>query len=1047
MRDLPENWWINPELTSINRLPGRATLLPYSTETAAAQRQPQKSPYFMNLNGQWRFRLLPRPESVSQRLLDSNCKDQTWDEISVPGNWNCQGYGGSIYTNVRMPFDAFPPQVPEENPTGIYRRTFKLPAAWRKRRTVLHIGGAESACTVHVNGKFAGMGKDSRLPSEFDITPYLQAGINTLAVQVVRWSDGSYLEDQDHWWMAGLYRDVYLYSTAIMHLEDVFVTAGLEDNLHTGKLTVQGVLGEQQQWPQGWSVRVHLLDAAGRNILRRPLEKPVPVSTHAGGSTRTILLESKISKPHIWSHETPYLYTAVLSLLDAAGKIVESTACRTGFRRVEITNNREMLINGKAVLIKGVNRHDHDPLHGKAVPYERMRQDAELMKKYNFNAVRTSHYPNDPAWYDICDELGLYVIDEANIECHHYQPHNRIANDPAWTAAFVSRCQRMVLRDKNHPSIIAWSLGNESGYGCNHDAAAGWIRNYDPSRLVHYEGAIRTWRSSDWCGPANPGANRLASDIICPMYPPHAAIAEWAAENNGETRPLIMCEYTHAMGNSNGCVSEYWELFEKTPGLQGGFVWDWVDQGLTKTDPATGRDYFAYGGDFDEKYHDVNFCINGLIDPDRNPHPAMAELKHCQQPLKITRGSISKNEITVINRHDFIKSGYLQGFWELIADGKTVRHGRLPRLDLTPGEQRKVTLPLQNISRYANSEMFVNVWFTTRAAQPGIPAGHEVARSQITWGKCRKQQRKPALSGTAPITEERDGLLIAGANGVTACFDLLRANLAGLSVGKTELLHTPLQATAWRAPTDNDGIKRWTGQSNKALGHWLSMGLVNEQHQPKGASIRYLPNRLEVTFVTDVIGIDPDGKQHPVMCHTHVYTMYPDGSINVSNLFKFTDSITDPARIGIVAALETGMEEVEWYGRGPHENYTDRKAAAHVGMYKSTVTDLYHPYVVPQENGCRTDVRHLTISGRNAALRIDAQPLMQFTALHYTADDLYRASHTCNLNPRPETILHLDYAQRGLGTRSCGPDTLDKYKLKENIYNLDFTLKGVGHRA
>ncbi|MBT3193396.1 MAG: beta-galactosidase, partial [Verrucomicrobia bacterium] len=669
---LPDRWWMMPELVELNRLSGRASLYPFADEASAATCDRLKSPFVSVINGEWKFKLVKKPEATPARFAQPSYADAGWDAIRVPGNWNCQGYDQSIYTNVRMPWDENPPEVPEENPTGLYRVTFKIPAAWRKRRVVLHFGGVESAFAVYMNGSFVGMGKDTRLPSEFDVTEYLVKGSNTLAVQVVRWSDGSYLEDQDHWWMAGLYRDVYLYTTDAMYLQDVFAVGGLEDDLTTGRLDVSVTPGDQHEWPAGWSLRARLLGPDGREVLRKPLTGELPKQGYEPGQlgARTIDMSAVVRRPKRWSAETPVLYTVVVSLLNADGDVVESTACRTGFRRIELSGNRELLVNGKAVLFKGVNRHDHDPDHGKAVPHDRLVQDVELMKQFNFNAVRTSHYPNDPAFYDLCDAYGLYVVDEANIECHHYQHGDRLANDPRWTAAFVSRCQRMVQRDKNHPCIIEWSLGNESGYGCNHDAAAGWIRGYDKSRLVHYEGAIRMWLYAALNKDAGlAGVHGSVSDVICPMYPRHADMETWAKADNGETRPYIMCEYTHAMGNSNGGVREYWDLIEKYHGLQGGYVWDWVDQGLTKVDPKTGRSYYAYGGDYGERYHDYNFCINGLIWPDRTPHPAMWELKQCQQPIGVKAASLKRGEITVTSKLDFITTSHLQGYWSIEVDG------------------------------------------------------------------------------------------------------------------------------------------------------------------------------------------------------------------------------------------------------------------------------------------------------------------------------------------------------------------------------------------
>ncbi len=1042
---LPDRWWMKPELTEMNRLSGRATLYPFPDEGSASTCDREQSPFVKLLNGAWTFKLVKRPEATPSRFAQPAYKDAGWDKIAVPGNWNCQGYDKSIYTNVRMPFDENHPEVPQENPTGLYRMTFKVSAAWRKRRVVLHFGGVESAFAVYLNGTFVGMGKDTRLPSEFDITELLVKGENTLAVQVVRWSDGSYLEDQDHWWMAGIYRDVYLYTTDRMYLQDVFAVGGLEDDMTTGRLRVSVTPGDQHEWPSGWSVSARLLGPDGRDALREPLQGELPGQNYNEGGLggRTVDLETAVRRVKRWSAETPDLYTVVVSLLNADGEVVESTACRAGFRRVELSGNRELLVNGKAVLFKGVNRHDHDPDHGKAVPHERLVQDVELMKQFNFNAVRTSHYPNDPAFYDLCDEYGLYVIDEANIECHHYQHGDRLANDPRWTAAFVSRCQRMVQRDKNHPCIIEWSLGNESGHGCNHDAAAGWIRGYDSSRLVHYEGAIRLWYHAALNADRTlAGKNALASDIICPMYPQHAFMEAWAKSDNGETRPLIMCEYTHAMGNSNGGVRDYWDLIEKYHGLQGGFVWDWVDQGLTKVDPKTGRSYYAYGGDYGEQYHDYNFCINGLIWPDRTPHPAMWELKQCQQPIGVKASLLKRGEISVTSKLDFITTAHLQGHWSVEIDGRELKSGRLRRLSLKPGESATIALPIKQPKLEAGQESFLNVWFTQGEAAHGVPAGHEVAREQIDLSKV---WRAPRVLACRPVdevvTREADDVLTVATASGTVCFDLAGGGLVGLSTGRTEVLAAAPQVTLWRAPTDNDGIKQWSGRcQGRALGRWWDCGVDQESVATVESSWRLSNGAARVEFVSLVTGTDPDGVDHDLARHTHIYTVSADGCVAVKNRIVLADGVSDIARVGVVMQLEPGFENAEWLGRGPHENYTDRHASARVGRFAAKVADLYEPYIVPQEHGCRTGVRWFALNNGRVGVLVRGSKPLQVTASHYTAADLYGASHTYQLEPRDETILHVDLQQRGLGTASCGPDTLEKYCLLGDRYEFSYDL-------
>jgi beta-galactosidase len=563
------NDWENPLAFGINKLPAHVTGVPFPNEASALARDPQASPWFQDLNGSWQFQLVPNPQSTPEGFWEADYDVRHWDLIEVPGNWTMQGYDKSIYTNVQMPIPNTPPFVPEDdNPTGLYRRTFNVPLDWDGRRVILSFGGIESAFYLWINGTKIGYSQDSRLPAEFDITEFVHPGENVLAVQVMRWSDGSFLEDQDHWRMAGIYRDVCLYSLPQVHLWDVFAKPTLDRDYIDGKLSVTAHIGGRDQDAHGYSVEMQLYDSSQSPVLPNPVAEKVAANEN---EVLNVTLASKIPHPEKWSHEHPYLYTLVLCLKDRDGSAVQYFSCRVGFRKVEIIN-RELLVNGMPVLIKGVNRHEHEDKRGKSVTLKTMLADVLLMKRHNINAVRTSHYPNDPLWYDLCDEYGIYVWDEANIETHSL--YNQLCHEPEWLHAFMDRGMRMVERDKNHPSVLVWSLGNESGYGPHHDALADWIRGYDPDRALHYECAI----SFDWKG------GHLSTDICCPMYPTVDSIIKYA-EDNSNDRPLIMCEYAHAMGNSVGNLREYWEAIETQHGLQGGFIWDWVDQGLTKLDP------------------------------------------------------------------------------------------------------------------------------------------------------------------------------------------------------------------------------------------------------------------------------------------------------------------------------------------------------------------------------------------------------------------------------------------------------------------------------
>ncbi|HEY3184847.1 MAG TPA: glycoside hydrolase family 2 TIM barrel-domain containing protein, partial [Gaiellaceae bacterium] len=780
--------------------------------------------------------------------------------------------------------------------------------------------------------------------AEFDITDFVRHGEeNELVAVVVRWSDASFVEDQDHWWHAGISRGVYLYSTGRTHIADVFARADLDDGCRDGILSVQATLGGGSG-----TLTARLLDPRGKLVFE---ERMSPRG-----------LERKVSTPRQWSAEEPALYTLVVTLEGG-----ESVACRVGFRRVEIPDGR-LLVNGKPVLIRGVNRHDHDDVHGRVVSRELMEADARLMKQSNVNAVRCSHYPNDPYWLDVCDRLGLYVIDEANIEAHAY--YDDVCRDPRYAAAFVERVRNMVERDKNHPSVILWSLGNESGYGPNHDAAAGWIRARDPSRPLHYEGAIKF----DWEG------GQPATDVVCPMYAPVEEIEAWA-ESGPHERPLILCEFSHAMGNSNGGLADYYAAFERRDALQGGFVWEWIDHGIRQTDDR-GREYWAYGGDFGDEPNDANFCADGLVWPDRTPHPALHELKFLARPVGVeARG---RNRFRISSRLDFVGLDAYSGTWETGA-----RRGKLPRLRgrtvdvrVDPGDAERVTFR-----------------FFLRADTEWAPAGHEAAWQQL-------ELRAPPRASRARGRAAKDGL--------SAFADLI------LDGPRLQL---------WRAATDNDGLRLMPERAAGPLPRWLELGLDRLEH------------RLESDEGSEVVHRVSGRGEWDDALHRQTFRGV-DGGILVENEVLLGPELRDLPRVGVVMTLRPGLERLEWLGRGPWENYPDRLASAIVGRFESTVSEQYVPYILPQEHGHRSDVRGLSLTDdAGAGLVVEGRPTFGFTASHFTAADLFAARHTIDLEPRAETILSIDRAQRGLGTASCGPDTAKRYRLDEPAYRFAYVLR------
>ncbi len=977
--------WENPELPSLNRLKPRATLVPFLTQELAATLDVKRSPLYRPLDGVWEFRLADRPETApaAHRRLKG------WDKVDVPSLWTMQGYDRPHYTNVVMPFEGSPPHVPAENPTGIYRRSFSVPRDWRHRRIVLGFGGAEGALYVLVNGAPVGISKDSRTPAEFDVTELIRHDRpNDLVAVIIRWSDASFIEDQDQWWHAGLSRGVYLYATGATYIADIFARGDLDSDYRSGNLVVTASVGDPAG---GEELEARLLAPGGKVV--------------AKGAFRDTL-ELAVKSPRRWSAEEPNLYTLVVTLEGG-----ESVACRIGFRRVEVREGR-LLVNGKSVLIRGVNRHDHDDTRGRVVSRELMETDARLMKQSNVNAVRTSHYPNDPYWLDLCDRYGLYVVDEANIESHAF--YDEICRDPRYTSAFLERVRNMVERDKNHPSVILWSLGNESGYGPNHDAAAGWLRARDPSRPLHYEGAI----AKDWSG------GHMATDIVCPMYPSVEEIEEWATTTH-DSRPLILCEFSHAMGNAGG-LSDYYAAFERHGALQGGFIWEWLDHGIRQVD-AHGRRYWAYGGDFGDIPNDANFCADGLVWPDRTPHPGLHELKFLAQPVSVE--SKGGGRFRIHNRRDFVDLSDLRGVWELTIDGSVVRRGTLPVLRVPPQGTLDVRV---DIGSDAPGERLLTFRFFLRRATEWAPQGHEVAWQQLALAS-RRVRSTDLLERARPA--ETRGKIVLEAGGTRAVVDSATGELRELRhAEERNVLRAGPALQLWRAATDNDGLRLLPERSTGVLGRWLELGL--DRIERRVESVRPVPGGV------DVLETLSGRERLDDIVHRHRYRMLDSGGLLVEHDVAIGPDLRDLPRIGVVLALAPGLERLEWFGRGPWDDYQDRCASTVVGRFRSTVRDQYVPYILPQEHGHHSQARWLTLTNTSGfGLDVRGRPTIGFTASHFTADDLYAARHTSDLEPRREVVLSLDHAQRGLGTAACGPDTAPRYRLTEAAYRFSYVLR------
>lgn len=1088
--------WENPELTSLNKLPPRATFDSYPDARMARRRRREDSPWFQSLDGMWDFRFFETPADA-QKFLDVPRKAERarWDSIPVPSNWQMHGYHHPHYTNVAMPFPERPPHTPQINPTGVFRRKISIPRAWSGQRVVLHFGSADSVLSVYLDGVAVGLSKDSRLPAEFDISPLVRAGQqHELLVVVIQYSDASFMEDQDMWRLGGLPRSVYLYSTPQIYLSDLRATPHVDLERHTAELEVFVQAGFPDNKPlPDTRVRVRLLSPGGGAVDAKPAFAGI---VHARWSlvfdlgAARLRLKVPTDLLELWSHENPALYTLEVSLLPPPGsKIPASHTCiRVGFRRVEV-RARDLLINGRRVLIKGVNHHEHDPDSAKVVPSEMLRRDVQLMKSFNFNAVRLSHYPHDPRFLDLCDEYGLYVIDEANIEAHDF--HNSLCRDPRFATPWLDRAMRMVIRDFNHPSIIAWSLGNESGYGPSHDAAAGWIRHYDPSRLVHYEGAISMWQAgSTWMHGS------AATDIICPMYTalhdieefldfadahcppagePYTALFEEMERRKVNyprdgrlrpplstplhplARPFILCEYSHAMGNSNGSLCDYFALFKSRAGIQGGFIWEWLDHGLRRKLPD-GREHFAYGGDFGDKPNDANFVCDGMVSADRVPHPACIEHHRLAQPIGFVLQSCKGRSavIRITNEHDFtsLDPRRLRAVWRLRADGRIFTRGEVAAAAFTglaPGQSRDVRISFGKMPD-GFRELHLDIEFQLAKKTPWAKAGHAIACVQFALpAPSPGAQKLPAAKGKKLFLEKTSkNRLLIHAGDLVVGFDCVCGIWDSLRLRDAELLAGGLAPQLWRAATDNDGIRIWTGQDGKPLGRWQKLGI----DEPLLCSLeRFVVGKPGADGSTKVqirhAITTPKRRNFEDLLHIHTYTIRPDGALHVQNEFRLCEEYGDVPRVGVRLDFGPGFEHLAYFGRGPMENYADRKTGADLGVWESSATAEYVDYVMPQEHGHHTDVRWLSLSRRGmspAEVRFEADSTFEFNAGHFTAEDLFAARHTTDLQPRPETILYLDAAHRGLGSASCGPDTLPGYRVRHGRHRLAFTVRAAADK-
>jgi len=1002
--------WENPNKINENKEASHATFYSYSTLEEALSFNPENSPNYKSLNGIWLFHWSENPASRPTKFYEKNFDRNSWDSIPVPSNWELEGYDIPIYVNHNYEWTKTPnpPFVPQKyNPVGSYYREFEIDESWEKKNIFIHFGAVKSAMYLWINGQKVGYSQGSKLPAEFDITPYIKQGKNTLSVEVYRWSDGSYLECQDFWRISGIERDVYLTARPVFYLRDFELRTSLNEDFSEGYVHLTVNLENRSKYFFKESLVVLRLYRNGKQVKKTYLsgKKFFP------HDKRELTLSRKIPYPDLWSAETPNLYTVVLEI--RYGKnIFEVMSSKIGFREVEIKNS-QLLVNGIPVLLKGVNRHEHDPITGHVISKESMLKDIELMKKFNINAVRTSHYPNDPYWYDLCDEYGIYVVDEANIESHGmgYHPDRTLGNNPEWELAHLDRIERMMQRDKNHPSVIIWSMGNEAGFGVNFKAAADLMHKIDPYRPTHYERA---------------GADS-ATDIVCPMYPSINHLKEYV--NQDHYRPLIMCEYAHAMGNSTGNLQEYWDVIEAEDALQGGFIWDWVDQGLLET-TDDGREYYAYGGDFgtDTIQSDNNFLANGLVFPNREVHPGLWEVKKVYQNLKFKRFG---NAIRIYNHYNYRNLNEFEFHWNILQDGNVAMSGVLDQFAAAPGDSIIFKIPQSEALNEQNVEYILTISAREKLNYGIVPAGHEVAWEQFNL---------PSMQGFSfskltkfPVIDiaESDGDLVFSNKNFKIIFDKKSALIKSWNYKGNEFLFNENgpKPSFWRGMTDNDFGNGFQQRASFWKTAADSLSLISMKHSLLSKREIKIECEYELKNEAGILNID--------------YIILGSGEIYIQYALKINELIdlSEIPRIGMTMQINPEYHQLNWYGRGPRENYWDRKSGYKMGIYHSTTQEQYTPYIRPQENSNLCDVRWASLKNEDdKGIMIAAFPSIEFSAQNYILEDFDQPNkevnkHTSDIFPRHFISVDMDFGQTGVaGDDSWWSRAHPEYTLRAGSY-------------
>jgi len=1018
--------WENPEIIGINKLPPHNTSIPFKDQKTCFG-SIEQSKYYYSLNGPWKFNWVKKPCDRPVDFYKKDYDDRDWKEIDVPSNWQLRGYGIPIYTNVRYPYSISTEKVPSidynYNPVGSYRKIINLPEDWDGREIIIHFDGVKSAFYLWVNGKKVGYSQGSMTPAEFNITKYVNQTDNLIAVEVYRWSDGSYLEDQDMWRFSGIFRDVYIFSTPKLHIRDFYIFNELDKDYKDAEINASlKVINHNSENLQDCKIVIKLFDEESNLVsLIVSLEKKFNIDRN---SEELLKFQSGIVHPKKWSAETPNLYDVVIALYDSDNNLIEVVHNKTGFRKIELKEDGGFYINGRSIILKGVNRHEHDPHDGRAISTRLIEEDIKIIKQNNINAIRTSHYPNHPKFYEFCDKYGIYVLDECNLETHGLR--EKIPNsDDLWLDACCDRMIRMVERDKNHPSIIIWSLGNEAGFGDVFKKMKDETLKIDKTRPIHYEGDYY----------------HEITDLISHMYFSPRTIRLEAKKNlrKGESSPIVLCEYAHAMGNSLGNFQEYIDLFKNFSNCIGGFIWDFVDQGLSKLSD-NGQEYWAYGGDFGDEPNDKNFCINGIVRPNRTPNPSLFEVKKGYQNISVKALNLEQNSFEICNNFQFRSLDFLEIRWELLANGLKIQEGLVKGIKIGPGETKKVKIDFEEFQIKPNIEYYLTFYSILTESESWANIGHIIAWDQFKLPFSDKLIKKKIINDYAPLRIiDNDKFIIFEGENHSIKIGKKSGLIEGLQFNKQELFLTSLVPNFWRVPIDNDLVMvdedledfdeesssidySWKTASEKRENIFFNMKEISEQH--KQVNVKFtLPNSDEGLEI--------------------LYEIYGNGEIVIHN--KFIPN-KEMIRFGMQVKIPREFENIEWYGRGPHETMEDRKKGAPVGLYSGLIEDLIHNYVRPQENGNRTDIRYVKLknySKKGILISDLSGDYLNFSVWPYSMEDLEIAKHIHDLPNRDYITLNIDYKQKGVGGDLPGvPSVHKKYILKKDkVYRYTFSLK------